>query len=424
MNSTQDTIFPVLLMPVLLLLSAFFSGSETALFSLTPESARRLRASRQSKRLLQIFYSNSSELLAAVLLGNLFVNILFFCTGAMLIGRGAAFFGEWFEAAGGFAILLIVILFGEIIPKAIGITLSERIVRMASAPLCYWFILTAPARWLISRVLDRLYLGINRPQVHEDFTSGELKELLDVVRHEPGFGAQEKEMFEDIVNLSELRVREVMVPRVQVMRRTISADYNEMIQTARQNEYSCVVMYRDDDDDDLLGYVKTGDLLTVHENAVSAESLIRPLVFVPETKRVDILLMEFLTHEWTMVAVADEYGGFSGIVTIEDLFAEVIGGVEPGEEEEIVKLDETTYRLSGQLPIRAWKDLLTGILPGYNTGSLAFDTLGGLITSLLGRVAVQNDTVYVRNLKLTVESMHRSRIETVLLHLDQPESAV
>lgn len=421
MNLTQDTIFPVLLMPVLLLLSAFFSGSETALFSLTPESARRLKANRQSARLLQIFYSDSSELLSAVLLGNLFVNILFFCTGAVLIGRGAAVYGEWFEAVGGLGVLFVVILFGEIIPKAMGITLSEGMIRLASVPLCYWFVFTAPVRLLISRLLDCLHLGGNRPQADADFTPGELKELLDAVRHEPGFGAQEKEMFEDIVNLSELRVREVMVPRVKVMRRPVSSDRSEMIQTARQNEYSCIVMYRDDDEDDLLGYIKIGDLFASFEDGVPAGSFIHPLVFVPETKRVDILLMEFLAHEWTMVAVVDEYGGFSGIVTIEDLFSEVIGVVEPGDEDEIVRLDETTYRLSGQLSIRAWKDLLTGIVPGYNTGSLAFDTLGGLITSLLGRVAVQNDTVYVRNLKLTVESMHRSRIETVLLHLDQPE---
>jgi putative hemolysin len=420
LNLFQEVIFSVLLMPVLLALSAFFSCSETALFSLTPESARRLRGTRHSEELLKLFHREPSELLAAILLGNLFVNVLFFCTGAMAISRLAEAYGEWFEALGGLIVLLAVILFGEIIPKAMGITLSGGIVRMASVPLRYWFVLTSPLRRLIRWTLDRLHLGVNRPLINADLTQGELKELLDAVRHEPGFGAQEKAILEDIVNLSEIRVREVMVPRVRVLSRSLAADRRGLLQEAGRNEFSCVVIYRDDDND-LLGYINIGELFADSRNSLPIESFIRPLVFVPETKRVDVLLREFMTNGWRLAAVVDEYGGFSGIVTMEDLFAEVVGGFEPEEAEEIIKLDEMTYRLSGQLPIREWKDLLTGILPGHDVGSLAFDTLGGFVTSLLGRIPAPSDTVIVRNLRLTVESMQHSRVETVLLHLNQPE---
>lgn len=422
MNSIPETIFPLLLMPVLLALSAFFSCSETALFSLTPEAARRLRGNRQVDELLTLFHREPSELLTSILLGNLLVNVLFFCTGAVVVGRWAEARGEWLEALGGILVLLVVILFGEIIPKAAGITLSAGILRLSAIPLRFWFVFTRPFRQLIRWLLDRLHLGTDRPMAGADLTSGELKELLDAVRHEPGFGAQEKEILEDIVNLSGVRVREVMVPRVNVLSRPLDAGRQELLREARENEYSCILIYRDNDND-LLGYINTGELFTGFGTSRSLESFIHPLIFVPETKKVDTLLREFMTTGWKLAAVVDEYGGFSGIVTLEDLFAEVVGGFEPGEAEEIVNLDEKTYRLSGQLPIRAWKDMLTGILPGHDVGSPAFDTLGGFIISLLGRIPVPGDTVMVRNLRLTVETMHHSRVGTVLLHLNQPEES-
>jgi len=420
LNSIQETIFPLLLMLVLLLLSAFFSCSETALFSLTPEETRRLRGNHQIDELLTIFRKAPSELLTSILLGNLLVNVLFFCTGAVAAGRWAEAHGDWFEALGGVLVLLAVILFGEIIPKAVGVTLSAGILRLAAAPLRGWFTFTRPLRWLIRRLLDRLHLGTNRPQADADLTPGELKELLDVVRHEPGFGAQEKEILEDIVNLSGVRVREIMVPRVKVFSKPLRSEICEILQTARQQEYSCILIYGENDND-LLGYVRISELFAAGDAPGSLELFLRPLVFVPETKRSDALLREFMLNKWELAAVVDEYGGLAGIVTMEDLLAEVIGGFETEESEEIVKLDEATYRLSGQLSIRAWRELLTGILPGHEVESLAFDTLGGFVISLLGRIPHPGDQVLVRNLRLTVETMHHSRIETVLLHLNQPE---
>ncbi len=122
-----------------------------------------------------------------------------------------------------------------------------------------------------------------------------------------------------------------------------------------------------------------------------------------------------------IVVVVDEYGGLAGIVTVEDLLSEVVGDFESEPVEEIQKLDDTTYRLQGQLPIRSWRDLFTGFLPGQEVDGLAFDTLGGFIISLLGRMPRPGDTVAVRNLCLTVESIHHHHIGTVLLHLQPPE---
>lgn len=420
MNSIQETIFSMLLMSVLLALSAFFSCSETALFSLTPDETRRFRNNHRVDALLTLFRREPAEVLTSILLGNLLVNVLFFCTGAVAAGSLAKAYGKWFEALGGLLVLLAVILFGEIIPKAVGITLPAGILRLAASPLRYWFVFTRPFRRLLRWLLLRLHLGADRPQSDLDITPGELRELLDAVRHEPGFGAQEKEILEDIVNLSGIRVREVMIPRVNVCSKSLHSSVPELLQVARRHEYSCVLIYAESDND-LLGYVNIVELFAAIGTACPLESLIHPLIFVPEIKRADSLLREFMSNGWKLVAVVDEYGGFAGIVTMEDLFAEVIGGFESGDAGEIIKLDDATYRLSGQLSIRAWSELLTGILPGHEVGSLSFDTLGGFVISLLGRIPHPGDEVMVRNLRLTVESMHHSRIETVLLHLNPTE---
>ena len=421
MNPIHQYIFSLLLMPVLLVLSAFFSCSETALFSLSPDAARRLREHRRIDGLLTILHKEPSGLLAAILFGNLVVIVLFFCTGAEAAGQLANGRGGWFEALGGALVLLAVILFGEIIPKAIGITHPSGVLHITAAPLRAWFYFTRPFRLFIRWLLDRIGLRDDATAGGRAYlTPGELKELLDAVQHEPGFGVHEKEILEDIVNLPDVRVREVMVPRVKVLRRPLDADRQELLDQARRHEYSQVLIYRDKDDDPL-GYVNVRDIFMDGGRTVSLEPFIRPLVFVPETKRADVLLREFMSHDWQLAAVVDEYGGLAGVVTIEDLLAEVVGGFEPEETAEIQKLDEVTYRLHGQLSIRAWRQLFTGFLPGQEIDTLAFDTLGGFIISLLGRMPHPGDSVSVRNLHLTVETMQNRRIGTVLLSLSEPE---
>lgn len=423
LNFFQQYIFFPLFMGALLALSAFFSGAETALFSLAPDAVRRLNQHPRIRSLLSILRADPFELLSCILFGNLIVNILFFSTGAAAAGTWGEAHGEWFEALGGLLILLALIVFGEIIPKAIGINHSFAVLRFSARPLRLWFNLTRGFRTVLRVFLKGVHLHENTPVSPASLTAGELKELLDVVRHEPGFGVQEKEILEDIINLSDVRVREMMVPRVRVFRKSMDADRLEILNEARAGEYSHVLVYRDKEDD-LLGYICIQDLFFDPTPSSRLDSFIHPLVFIPETKRVDQLLREFVMGGWQLVAVVDEYGGFAGLVTMEDLFEEVVGDFEPEKIEEIVKLDENSYRLQGELSIRAWRELFVGLLPEKEVEALAFDTLGGLVISLLGRFPCVGDSVTVRNLHLTVESIHHRRIHTVLLHLNEPEGIV
>ncbi len=418
LNFIEQYLFFLLLMTGLLLLSAFFSGAETALFSISPEAMRQLRGRKRVGKILHILEKEPSGLLAAILMGNLVVNILFFCTGAAASTKWAESQGEWLEAVGGAAVLISLILFGEIIPKAVGINRAEFVLRITAVPLAIWYKLTVPVRYFLRGCLQWFKVMHDDSSAADSLTPGEFKELLEAVQHEPGFGSQEKEILEDIVNLPSIRVREIMVPRIQVLRKPFDSSLREIVEDACRGEYSHVLIYREKDDEPL-GYVRTRDLAFNGSEAGSLENWMHPLAFVPETKRADVLLEEFLSNGWKLVAVVDEYGGLAGIVTLEDLFAELVGEFEQDAAEEVVKLDELTYRLSGQLSIRAWRQLFTGFLPGQEVESLAFDTLSGLVISLLGRMPQKGDVVSVRNLRLTVESMQNRRIEKVLVHLNK-----
>lgn len=399
----------------LLALSAFFSGSETALFSLSPDGVRRLSKRGRVRVLLKILDDFPDELLTAILLGNLLVNILFFCTGAALSGRWASQYGGWFEAVGALVILFSVILFGEIVPKAVGVAHPQAVVVLTAAPLNLWFRFTSPFRRMLSTFLRVTRLQAVSSGGQQDLTLGELRELLDAVREEPGFGAREKEILEDILVLPDVRAREIMQPRTLLPRKPRCSSAAEMLEEARRCECLFVFVF-EDREDDLIGCISVADLL-LHPDQTGKDLPVRPLAFIPETRRADLLLQDFLSESWNVVAVVDEYGGFSGIVTLDRILSEVVSRPAAEGQPDIEQLDEDTYRLDGQVSIRAWRELFIGVLPEPKVEKLAFDTVGGLIASSLGRFPVDGDTISIRNLTLTVEKVLPGRIVSVLLHL-------
>jgi len=401
-------------MVLLLLCSAFFSGTETALFSLTREQVKRLRGrGRRVEKLLALLADNPSGLLVAILFGNIVVNIFFFSISVAVFRDVGGAHGEWWGAASGILMLLLVILVGEIIPKAAGISFSERLVRINAAPLHAWFHFMGPVRRGLEYVVRHL-----EPAGHPDsqLSSGELKMLIDATRHDPTFGMQEKAIIEDIVNLPEIRVRELMVPRVKQLFRRVDSPAGQALLVAAEREMDLVPVY-DGSEDNIVGVVEVRDLFVNEDPALPLGRFIKPVRFVPETKRADEMLREFLAEGLRMVCVVDEYGGLAGTVCLEDLLEEVVGEFDAMEAPAVEQLGESTYRLQGSLGIREWRSLFVGFLPDEVVRTLALDTVSGLVVSLLERMPVPGDVARVRNLRFTVEQVRSNRIESVLLEL-------
>jgi CBS domain containing-hemolysin-like protein len=401
-------------MSLLLLVSAFFSGTETALFSLTREQVKRMRGQgAHVDKTLALLAGNPSGLLIAILFGNLVVNILFFSLSVTVALGLSRRYGDWGEAAFGGAVLLLVILGGEILPKALGISFPEKVVRLNALPLRGWFHFLGPVRQLLE-VVTRLF----EPSAHHDsrLNAGELRMLIDVTRHDPTFGRQEKAIVEDIVNLPSMRVRELMVPRVRQLLREADTPAGEALAAAAGLELELIPVY-EGEEDRIIGAVEVTELFCCEDSERPLREFVRPVRFVPETKRADEMLREFLAEGLRLVCVVDEYGGLAGTVCMEDLLEEVVGEFDAMEIPAVEPLGETTYRLQGSLGIREWRSLFVGFLPDEVVRTLALDTVSGLVVSLLKRLPKPGDIAEVGNLRFTVEQVRSNRIESVLLEL-------
>lgn len=405
-----DHFMALLAMGLLLLCSAFFSGTETALFSLTREQVKRLRGQgHHVEKALAVLGRNPSGLLIAILFGNIVVNILFFSLSATI----AIDYGEWGQAVSGATVLLLMILVGEILPKAIGISFPERVVRINSLPLRGWFHFMGPVR----RILEFITRHLEPADSHDNqLSADELKMLIDTTLQDPTFGTQEKAIVEDIVNLPEIRVRELMVPRVKQLFRRADTPLDEALSAAAEREMDLIPIY-EEDEDNLIGVVEVHDLFVNDDPALQLIHFLNPVRFIPETKRADELLHEFLSEDLRMVGVVDEYGGLAGTVCLEDLLEEVVGEFDIMETPTIEQLGESIYRLPGSLGIREWRSLFVGFLPDEVVRTLALDTLSGLVISLLKHLPKPGDIARVQNLKFTVEHVRSNRIESVLLEL-------
>jgi len=407
-------LFTLLIMALLLFCSAFFSGTESALFSLSRRQIRRLRhEGHHVERLLSLLTDNPSGLLVAILFGNLVVNILYFSMSAALSLRIASELGDWSQAVMGVVVLLLVILVGEILPKAVGISFPERLVRLNSLPLLGWYHFMGPLRRILESITKRF-----EPEEQHDHRLGaeELKMLIDATHHDPSFGKQEKAIVEDIVNLPEIRVRELMVPRVKQMFRRADAPSGEALAEAAEQQVELIPIY-EEEEDNIVGVVEARALFVDGDPARPLSDHARPVRFVPETKRADEMLQEFLDEDLRMVCVVNEYGGLAGTVCLEDLLEEVVGEFDVLEVPAIEQLGESTYRLPGDLGIREWRSLFVGFLPREMMQGLALDTVSGLVVSLLKRLPKAGDVAEVGNLRFTVEQVRSNRIELVRLEL-------
>jgi len=409
-----DHYIALLVMALLLLCSAVFSGTETALFLLVLEQLKRLRwLGVHVEKTLALLAENPSGLLIAILFGNIVVNILFFSLSVVVATDFGHQYGEWCEAVVGVIVLLLLILVGEILPKAIGISFPERVVHLNALPLRSWFHFMGPVRRMLEYITRHLEPG-DPPD--NQLSADELKMLIDTTRHDPTFGKQEKAIVEDIVNLPEIRVRELMVPRVKQLFRRADASAGEALREAAEQEIGLIPIY-EEDEDNIVGVVEVRELFVNDDSERPLNDFSNPVRFVPETKRADEMLREFMTEGLRMVCVVDEYGGLAGTVCLEDLLEEVVGEFDVMEEPSAEQLGESTYRLQGSLGIREWRSLFVGFLPDEVVRTLALDTVSGLVVSLLKRMPIPGDVTEVRNLRFTVEKVRDNRIETVLLEL-------
>jgi CBS domain containing-hemolysin-like protein len=429
MGDTADLFWHVLTMALLLGASAFFSLSETALFNLSRDQLRRFHVSRSPfRRLAARLMDDPRRVLVTVLFGNMLVNTAFFVLGVVLIRDIATLAPEhagiWEFAVGTFTPLAVIVL-GEITPKSVAATMPERLAPMASLPLTVLGYVAGPLRTILGYTLvlplGRLAAAGRGKEEHSYITREELQAIVEVAAREGAVTSQESDMLTDILDLGEMKVREVMKPRVEIAGCDRVTPMPLVLAVFRQMKHSKMLVY-EQAMDNIVGVVYAKTAFLNPEKPLA--DLVRPVYYVPEMKTVESLLKDFRARKIQFAVVVDEYGGVSGLVTLEDCLEQIVGEIEDSKDRPgtppVERLSESEYILAGDLSIRSWADAFDLDVPDEPG---RYSTLAGFLTTLLGRLPRPGDTVEWRNLTFTVDEVRRHRVTRVRLRLRDDEEA-
>lgn len=408
MESYLLDIFKFCLLVLLLGFSAFFSASETALFSLDSIKIKRLGQEGKSTALIVKLLENPMRCLTTILAGNTLTDVAlssiitalfihFLGSGALSLSIGLTTF--------------IILIFGEVTPKTIAIHNNEKLSYLVAGPLYVFGRLIAPFLFLATRVCDAIigffHLNLkNEPTLTEE----EFRTVMEVGHRYGVVGKSEKEMVVSILELTTTTAQEIMTPRTDI--RAVSSEWSQerAIEFIRQAKHSKLPVYKGNYDN-ILGVVYAKELFL--ESAKAYADLLKPVMFVPATKKISELIKEFYRLKCKMAMVVDEYGGTSGLVTLQDILEEIFGEINDefkAKEDLVSALESGKFRISGKAPVyRVNEDCALSIPQGD------YETIAGYLLDILGKIPQEGEQVRTKDGIFTVEKIMGRRIRSVLL---------
>ena len=309
---------------------------------------------------------------------------------------------------------LLLFVFAEVTPKTFAIQRTDKVaLRVAPFVVALTRVFGPLAKGLL-KVANVIMPGKGLPQ-GPYVTEQEIKTLAEVASEEGEIEEEEKELIHSIFEFGDTIVREVMVPRPDIVAVEVQSTLRHVQDVIVKRGFSRIPVFREDLDD-IVGIVYAKDVLkALHQGrqAVSLEEICRPARFVPEVKKCSELLREMQQEKFHIAMVSDEHGSVVGLVTLEDLIEELVGEITDEydrEEPQVAALEDGRYRVSGRMPIDELNDILGVDLPHEE-----WDTVGGLMMSLLGAIPRQGETVSFNNLSFTAERVQGRRIALVLI---------
>ena len=434
MDDPGSIILKVVLLFALILVNAFFAMSEMAIVTLNDSKMEKMadEGHKKAKKVLRLT-EDSSRFLSTIQVG---VTLAGFLTSAVAATSFSSILTAWLTdlfsitdksvigLVASLSLILITIIIsyfslvlGELLPKRIAMHNPESISFRVVGILLFFKAVMRPIVALLSASTNgmlRLF-GINPKDAPQAVTEEEIRMLVDVGEEKGVIEESQKEMINNIFEFDDIVAADVMTHRTDVVAIDINDSFTTVLKTVMEEGYSRIPVY-DDDLDDIKGVLYVKDLLKfvgqdLPKRGVS--KLMRKAYFVPESKKCGELFAEMTEKRIQLAIVSDEYGGFAGIVTIEDLLESIVGNMQDeydDEEEEFEKLNDTTYTIDGVTDIEEVEEELGIKLPQGE-----YDTVAGMIMSILGRIPEENETptVEVAGCEFTVESINERRIERV-----------
>ena len=407
------SIWQIVFMAILLVCSAFFSGSETAFFRLPRRQVRQFRRSAiRLERLIARILSDPNRFLTALLLGNMAVNVLFFATSSMLSLQVGQSLGPAMGTLLAVASFLLLLLCGEMLPKSLAYSNSKRFCLVAS-PVCYLLVRILGPILLIMDIIIiqpavRLFI---QPEKKKTVSINQLKGLLESSRRQGLISHDENQLLAEILKFNYLKARHVMQPRVEMSACSINTPVEQIKQEMVRSNLVKIPVYTKDIDS-IMGVVHFRDILLTPNRPVS--SFVHKVHFIPEQKTVESIIELFKEARTDMAVVVDEYGGIAGCVQLEDIIEQLLGPMEDVFKQDIIEqIGPMEYRLLAALSIHDWGEAF-----GIDIQEQRLTTIGGFVTALLGKIPKQGDVAMFKNMKFKVEEVKNNRIKAVTLSLE------
>jgi putative hemolysin len=404
-----EALLQLIILIISLILCAMASGAETALTSVSRIKLKNLVEEGDKKALeIEGLISKPNVFLSTILVVN---SVAVIIASSMTTVLALRFFPNYGELIGTILISLVVLIFCEITPKTTAVQNPIRWARVLVNPVRVAAWLLHPLIVTLSAITNTLVRLMGGQMKHRGpfVTEEELRLLVNVSEEEGVLEEEETDMIHSIFEFADTTVREVMIPRIDMVTLESDATVDEAVDLALQGGFSRIPVY-----EETIGVLYTKDMLKQlreGHNSLPIRELVRPAYFVPESKKLDDLLREIRQKRTHMAIVVDEYGSVAGLVTIEDLVEEIVGDIQDEYDREENLYEQVTqfeYIFDAKINIDEFNELMNTDLE--NEG---YDTLGGFLLSQLDKIPVAGDTITFKNLTFTVLTTRGLRITKV-----------
>ena len=415
-----EVLISIVFVLLLIICSAFISGAEVAYFSLSPSELDDLEKEKENSDILELL-KKPNQLLATILIANNFINVAIVVLSAYLTSLAISFpEGSSLEFLFQVVIItVLLVLFGEITPKIYANQNAKKFSAVMAKPLLFLRKVFYPLSYLL--VTTTNFIDKRLAQKQTEVSVEEISKALDITGHESK--EEERRMLRSIVEFGNTDVKEVMKSRVDVLAIEHKTKFREVLQMIISSGYSRIPVYKEQFDT-VLGILYIKDLIPFldEDDAFDWVKLCRQPYYVPETKMINDLLKEFQLKKNHIAIVVDEYGGTSGIVTLEDVLEEIVGEINDdfdGDENIYSKLDDHNYIFEGKISLIDFLKIVNGENDYFDEVKGESDSLAGLVLEIEGRILKIGDVCKIPPYTMLVESADVRRIKRLKVTLNE-----
>lgn len=401
-----------ILLVLLVLMSAFFSSSETALINMSKIRLKYLVKEKvKNADKLEKLYEDSNKLIGAILIGNNIVNVA--TSSIATIITTSRFSNAGLGISVGLT-TLVILIFGEITPKNLALKNSESISLFVAPIILFLVRIFTPILFILNNISNLLsaLLGQRNDDKKPTITQDELKTIVDVSTQEGVLETDETEMIQNIFEFKDLTVDDIMIQRRDIVAISADMSYDEIIDVFKNRQLSRLPIY-EDTIDDIIGVLYAKDLFFTEQSKedFDIKTVMREPVFVNEFVKISDFFKKMQQVKTHIAIVLDEYGGVAGIVTMEDLVESIVGDIYDEydqQDEEVRKLKENIYVINGNSKLTEIQELLKVELVSKD-----YESLGGYLMDKMGKIPTQGDIYEDENFKFVISSMDKNRINKV-----------